>query len=83
MMELDQVSRLALDAQALDPNGPALAPPPGEIPNFENPPNDTKKAYVALTLCLLITAIAISVRIHFKATTTKRPSFEDRKQHVP
>jgi hypothetical protein len=44
-------------------NGPALKPPPGHTPQFENPPNENYIAYVVVTLCLAFATFSLAGRL--------------------
>ncbi|KAI0147456.1 hypothetical protein GGR57DRAFT_251514 [Xylariaceae sp. FL1272] len=45
---------------------PALAPPDGVIPNFENPPNENALALFGLITCLTVSTVAFVIRIYVK-----------------
>ncbi|KAI1256205.1 hypothetical protein MGN70_002367 [Eutypa lata] len=76
-MSLDQISHLPPSQQEAFLNGPALRPPPGVIPNFENPPNRLATAYAGVTICLFATTVAVFVRFYFKVFAIKRVNIED------
>ena len=48
-------------------NGPALAPPPGVIPNFIDPPNLDRTGTVVQLITLIVSTLAIIMRIYTKA----------------
>ena len=47
-------------------NGPALAPPAGVIPQLEHPPSLQKAANAVPILCLVLTTLAILMRMYTK-----------------
>ncbi|KAK8062512.1 hypothetical protein PG997_014609 [Apiospora hydei] len=63
-------------------NGPALAPPPGVEPNFENPPNHNGTGYGLISAMLAIAAIAMACRIYTKIIHPKRIRIEDAVQPI-
>jgi hypothetical protein len=58
-------------------NGPAMKPPSGVLPNFENPPNQSVGGFVGGTIALGIAAILCCLQIFTRLTTTKRLLLED------
>jgi hypothetical protein len=60
-------------------NGPALRPPPGEVPNFEHAWNLNDVAEIANVICLVATTFAILVRAYAKAFCQKKMELEDGK----
>lgn len=44
--------------------GPALAPPPGVLPNFTDPPNLRRTGVVALLVTLVLSTLAVTMRIY-------------------
>ncbi|KAI1186179.1 hypothetical protein F5B17DRAFT_441277 [Nemania serpens] len=47
-------------------NGPALAPPGDEIPQFDNPPNNNVLAFVIVSIAFGLSTIAILCRIYVR-----------------
>ncbi|KAI1489288.1 hypothetical protein F5X96DRAFT_17426 [Biscogniauxia mediterranea] len=45
-------------------NGPALAPPPNVIPNFENPPNGSDFSIGITCLCITVSLLLVLVRLY-------------------
>ncbi|KAL2751907.1 hypothetical protein ACRALDRAFT_2064536, partial [Sodiomyces alcalophilus JCM 7366] len=45
---------------------PALEPPPGVIPNFENPPNRNGLAVAVTTLCIAISTLCLFLRAYVR-----------------
>lgn len=45
-------------------NSPALAPPGDVVPNFANPPNDNRLALGVTTTALIVTTLAVLMRVH-------------------
>ena len=44
--------------------GPALAPPPGVLPNFTDPPNLRRTGVVALLVTLVLSTLAVTMRTY-------------------
>ena len=76
-MSLDQITYLPPDQQEKILDGPSLEPPPGIIPNFDNPPSNNPLAYTVLTLCLVFAVFAASVRGYAKLFCTRQLRIED------
>ena len=66
----------SMDLQSLL-NGPAMAPPLGESPNFVNPSNMTTKSDAILTLCLIVSVLAVSMRMWTKTFLIRKVLLED------
>lgn len=63
-------------------NTPALAPPPGEIPNLANPPRPILYISIATyCICIPLVIAAASVRVFTKSYVMKSIEYEDCK-HV-
>lgn len=45
---------------------PALDPPPGVTPNFENPPNKNGLAVAVTTLCIVISTLCLFLRAYVR-----------------
>lgn len=58
-------------------NGPALAPPDGVIPNFDNPPNKNYIAQAVVPLCLVLTSIAVFLRVYARIFCVKKVEIPD------
>lgn len=76
-----QQQQLQLLQKALD--GPAMAPPPGIIPNYVDPPNLEKEFYIDLILCLTISVLVVSMRMWTKARLLRKVQIEDCKKLLP
>ncbi|KAF4621716.1 hypothetical protein G7Y89_g14487 [Cudoniella acicularis] len=63
-MDYPNISALTPEQHEALLNGPALAPPPGQIPNFNHP--DTLSIYVVPTivLCITFSTLALLMRIY-------------------
>lgn len=57
--------------QALNLDGPALAPPIGQVPNFINPPDSNHTAIPVITVCTVLTAFSYFARFYAKSLTKK------------
>lgn len=77
---------MSADISALTPeqleallNGPALAPPDGVIPNFDNPPNQTYIGAAVVPICLAATTIAVLLRVYARIFCVKKVGLPDGK----
>jgi hypothetical protein len=61
---------------------PGMQTPPGEIPNFVNPPNQLKLVLVLVTISCAVMLGAIGLRIYSKFSTG-RPFFVDDCKDLP
>ncbi|KAJ0108407.1 hypothetical protein J7T55_005384 [Diaporthe amygdali] len=43
---------------------PAMEPPPGVVPNFDNPSNQNTMALAIMSLCLTVTTVTVSLRFY-------------------
>lgn len=66
---------MAPTAAKLD--GPAMIPPPGVLPNFDNPPNLDHIFILTVTLCMTFPAIAVLLRLYTKIYILRKTAFED------
>ncbi|PVH98374.1 hypothetical protein DM02DRAFT_468466, partial [Periconia macrospinosa] len=57
--------------------GPALQPPPGVIPQFDDPPNKTAMGAGLIIACASVCIIIVAVRIYAKAFCSKKMDVED------
>ncbi|KAH7323134.1 hypothetical protein B0I35DRAFT_477021 [Stachybotrys elegans] len=57
--------------------GPAMTPPPGIVPNFEDPPNRTRLGFIITTTCLVITSFFWLVRVYSRLFLLRRVRLED------
>ena len=46
--------------------GSALAPPPGVLPNFTDPPNSRRTGVVGLLVTLVLSTLAVTMRIYIR-----------------
>ncbi|KXX79711.1 hypothetical protein MMYC01_203806 [Madurella mycetomatis] len=58
-------------------NGPARAPPPGVVPNFDNPPNRTPEAIAVIAVCLFFSTAAVLLRIYSRVFILRKVRLED------
>ena len=58
-------------------NGPAGMPPPGVIPNFDNPPNLHVPFYIIASLTLSFATFAVIIRIYTKYFLLRSMGYED------
>lgn len=64
-------SPLVFARQVLNLDGPALAPPAGQVPDFINPPNSNHTAIPVITVCTLLTALSYFARFYAKFLAKK------------
>ncbi|KJZ73121.1 hypothetical protein HIM_07505 [Hirsutella minnesotensis 3608] len=58
-------------------NGPALAPPPGVVPNFVDPPNRTGLGIAVTIVCVVMVVTAACLRLYARAFVIKKLHVED------
>lgn len=61
----------------MDPDKPALAPPPGIQSNFDNPPNGNVEAHIGIAICIFIVFVGGSLRAYSKIVCMKQVRLED------
>ncbi|KAI0538554.1 hypothetical protein GGR58DRAFT_501059 [Xylaria digitata] len=76
MLSID-LSKLSPAEQEKTLNGPALMPPPGAVPNFDNPPNKNDVGIVTNAICLFVTLLVIVLRAYAKIVCVKKLRIED------
>ena len=59
LSQLNGSARAAAEAQI-----PGLQPPPGQIPNFVNPPSEAYWVYVTLPICLAVSTPLVAIRLY-------------------
>jgi hypothetical protein len=65
-------------AMTMDPSKlPAVPPPPGVVPNFNNPDNYKHHNIVLHTVVLTITSVAVLVRLYTRAIIKKKFGVDD------
>lgn len=57
--------------------GPALAPPAGVTPNFENPPNLNTASYSMAVVAIALPTIVVVLRLYTKVFIVRAPAWED------
>ena len=67
----------------MDPNWPAATPPPGVVPNFDNPPSQRTAIIVLQTIFLTLTVLAVSTRVYVRTCIIKLWGAEDSEYHAP
>ena len=58
-------------------NVPALAPPPGVVPNFHNPPSRAGEMRIGMGLCIGINSVLVALRFYVKFAITHTPGWDD------
>jgi hypothetical protein len=61
----------------MDPNKPALKPPPGTVSNFDNPPNGNVEAHFGIAIGIFIVFAGASLRAYSKIVCFRRVRIED------
>ncbi|KAF7538493.1 hypothetical protein G7054_g2885 [Neopestalotiopsis clavispora] len=56
---------------------PALSPPDGITPNFENPPNENTLAWFVTTLCMVIATLCLAIRAYDRVVLSRVPAIEE------
>ncbi|KAK3934388.1 hypothetical protein QBC46DRAFT_273902 [Diplogelasinospora grovesii] len=56
---------------------PAAAPPPGQMPNFVNPPSQQAAMIAVSTVMMALTLTFVSLRLYNSLWVTKKPGIED------
>ena len=56
---------------------PALAPPPGQVPNFQNPGNVGPPCFIAASVFLGVMLVFYIARVYAKCGLTKKLSWDD------
>jgi len=56
---------------------PASKPPPGVVPNFQNPSKNNTAAYAVLTVCLVLSIIAMATRVVSRAFVVRKVFLTD------
>ena len=58
-------------------NGPALRPPQGVTPEFLHPPNANLLHIIIVTICFILTTLAVSMRLYTKCRVIRQLLIED------
>ncbi|RYP50469.1 hypothetical protein DL768_004021 [Monosporascus sp. mg162] len=74
---MENLSLLPPEQQAAILDGPALTPPGGIVPNFDNPPNNNRVAYATLAICLCASSLAVCIRACSRLFVVKAVRLED------
>jgi hypothetical protein len=57
--------------------GPAAKPPPGVVPNFDNPPNSNQKITILCILAATIGMLFVIMRLYTRIVLLRKIMFED------
>lgn len=63
----------------MDLDGPALAPPKGVKPNFDNPPNQNGMAQAILAVCAAVATICLFLRGYARVYLLRKVQVEEGK----
>lgn len=58
-------------------NGPAQAPPAGITSQLDNPPNHRAASSAVLITCLIVTSIAVAMRLYTKVRVIRKLDIAD------
>lgn len=61
----------------MDMPWPAITPPPGVVPNFDDPPNSNTMALVVMSICLAVSTIAIVLRFYSRWAVVQMVQWQD------
>lgn len=56
---------------------PAMTPPPGVDPNFDNPHNQNTMALAVMSVCLAVSTIAIALRLYARCAVVQVVQWQD------
>ena len=59
-------------------NLPLAAPPPGVVPNFNNPQSRAYQLHIGMAVCIGITSVFVLLRIYARAFVQRTWGWEDR-----
>ncbi|KAI0154795.1 hypothetical protein GGR57DRAFT_501992 [Xylariaceae sp. FL1272] len=76
-MSLAELPYLPAAEQQLILNGPALLPPPGQLSNFEDPPNNNRLALGVSILCLSTSSLLMLIRTYTRLVALRSFRVED------
>ncbi|KAI1187546.1 hypothetical protein F5B17DRAFT_453045 [Nemania serpens] len=74
---MDVIPYLPKEQQAALLAGPALAPPPGVVANFDNPPNENAIAHATFVICLFFATFSFIVRMYARLAGIRSIKVED------
>jgi hypothetical protein len=66
----------------MEQNQPALSPPPGVVPNFDDPPNGNVQAHFGIAISLVLVASSASLRAYSRIFCIKQVKLEDCELHT-
>jgi hypothetical protein len=61
----------------MDPNKPALKPPPGIVSNFDDPPNGNIQAHFGIAISVFLVFTGASLRAYSRLFCMKQVKLED------
>ncbi|KAK3987498.1 hypothetical protein QBC44DRAFT_400153 [Cladorrhinum sp. PSN332] len=64
-------------ASTINPNTPAMRPPPGMVSQFDDPPNLNAVSYLTFGLSIVLCTIALALRIYSRWFVIHKPSVVD------
>ncbi|KAI1414128.1 hypothetical protein F5Y13DRAFT_179104 [Hypoxylon sp. FL1857] len=73
----DALPFLPHDQQQAALDGPALAPPPGVTPQFDNPPNNNGLAHGVIAACVTVATVCLLIRGYARLVLFKQLKPED------
>lgn len=81
MKDLSYINALPRAMQEKILNGPALKPPPGVLPQFDDPPNLNSVGYGVVVTCAILAGTLVIARLYARAFYHKKIEFEDCKSN--
>ena len=67
-----------MDSTSLDPNTNfALAPPPGVIPNYDDPPTIARSLVAGLAIMIVVATLAFAARLFTRVWVMKQIQLDD------
>ncbi|KAI1463143.1 uncharacterized protein F4812DRAFT_447789 [Daldinia caldariorum] len=73
----DAIANLPPDQQQIALNAPALAAPPGIIPDFDHPGNNNGLAFGVIAACTVVTTLCLLIRFYARIFLFKQLKLED------
>ncbi|KAI8963501.1 hypothetical protein F5Y11DRAFT_365088 [Daldinia sp. FL1419] len=74
---MSSLASLSPEEQEAILNGPALTPPPGVTPNFDNPPNNSDGGLAVILVCLILACASSLLYTYGRIFQTKQAHFSD------
>jgi hypothetical protein len=82
-MSADLFNQLDPELQQIILDGPALEPPKGVIPEFDNPSNKNDVAFAIITTSLVLSSAVMLTRVYSMAFVARKVHIEDGRPLYP